>query len=473
MSRKFLTALDLSKNELQNAAIQNLASAPASPVKGQLYFNTTAGDNTLYWFDGTVWVAAKSSGGGGFYQTVRQNGVAAAQRLATNFMNSGGMSWTISDDAANSESEVQVNPVYGSTTAETTFGLAKADGSSPQLARTDHVHGTPAHSAAEHATIPLSALAPATGPINMGGFVIGNVGTPVAPTDAANKSYVDNAAAGLSWKEAVRVASPPAFNMTIMSGLVTVDGVVTVAGDRVLLKDQATASSNGIWIASAGAWVRATDADASGEIDGMAVFVMEGTVNADTAWVCTTNAPIVVGTTNLAFSQFAGGGTITPGAGLYQTGNVFNIGQDGSASIVVGADTISRAALNGDVDAVVGSNTVTIRDGVVTNAKLANMPALTIKGNNTLGANSPADLTLSAMVAAFGFARKALGGTTAGTTTVFNHGLNTQWVTVSVIRSTAPFDEVECDIECTSASTVTVRFAAAVGASDYWILAVG
>ena len=71
------------------------------------------------------------------------------------------------------------------------------------LARSDHYHGTPTHDAAAHAAIPISALAPATGPINMGGFVIGNVGTPVAPTDAANKGYVDNAIAGLTWKAPV------------------------------------------------------------------------------------------------------------------------------------------------------------------------------------------------------------------------------------------------------------------------------
>lgn len=61
MAKKIvLVNLDLSKNELQNFAVQNLASAPANPVTGQHYFNTT--DSTEYAWDGTAWVDALSQG---------------------------------------------------------------------------------------------------------------------------------------------------------------------------------------------------------------------------------------------------------------------------------------------------------------------------------------------------------------------------------------------------------------------------
>ena len=91
-------------------------------------------------------------------------------------------------------------------------------------------------------------------------------------------------------------------NLAALSGLLTVDGVVLVAGDRVLVKNQTTGSQNGIYIAAAGAWARAADVDASAElVSGMLVSVAEGTANADSTWMLATDGAIVLGTTALTW----------------------------------------------------------------------------------------------------------------------------------------------------------------------------
>ncbi|MFG9064122.1 phage tail protein [Pseudomonas aeruginosa] len=112
------------------------------------------------------------------------------------------------------------------------------------------------------------------------------------------------ALAKLDGKDSVKVATTA--NLAALSGLLTVDDVVLAAGDRVLVKDQATASQNGIYVAAAGAWSRAADADSSAEVTpGMTVPVEQGTTHADTIWELTTNAPITLGTTALAFELTA------------------------------------------------------------------------------------------------------------------------------------------------------------------------
>lgn len=113
------------------------------------------------------------------------------------------------------------------------------------------------------------------------------------------------------YKQSVRVATTA--NITL-SGAQTIDGVSVVAGDRVLVKNQSSGANNGIWVCKAGAWARALDANKNNEMtSGMQVHVSEGTVNANTQWHLTTNDPITLGTTALAFAQ-SGGGISAAGA---------------------------------------------------------------------------------------------------------------------------------------------------------------
>lgn len=176
----------------------------------------------------------------------------------------------------------------------------------------------------------------------MGGFKITGLGTPTATTDAATKAYVDAAAVGIDWKASVRAATTAAGTLaTSFENTDVIDGVTLATGDRILIKDQASGGENGIYIvAASGAPTRAPDADTAAEVTaGMAVFVEEGTTNADTGWVMTNNGAITLGSTALVFTQFSGSGALTAGSGLTKTGNTVDfITLD--TSLIVAADSV-------------------------------------------------------------------------------------------------------------------------------------
>lgn len=187
----------------------------------------------------------------------------------------------------------------------------------------------------------LDQMAAPTAAVSLNSQKITGLATPTADTDAATKAYVDALETGLDVKDSCRAATTA--NITL-SGTQTVDGVALVVGNRVLVKDQSTGSQNGIYVVAAGAWTRALDADNTpgSEVSaGMFTFIEEGTTNADSGWVLTTNDTITLGTTALTFVQFSGAGQITAGAGLTKTGNTLDVASTGGGSLTINADSIN------------------------------------------------------------------------------------------------------------------------------------
>ena len=218
-----------------------------------------------------------------------------------------------------------------------------------------------------------------------------NSATAVASQQSV-KAYVDTIKQGLHIKEACRVATTAAG--TLSSSFAngdTIDGVSLSTNDRILIKDQGTASENGIYVVkSSGAPDRSDDMAASSEASGDFTFVAEGTVNGDHGFVCTSNSGSdTVGTHSLSFTQFSGAGQITAGDGLEKSGNTLSIDAKSNSGIVIDSTELS---LNLGASSITG--TLAVGDGGTGAATLNNLITL---GTHTTG-NYVASLTAGTLI---------------------------------------------------------------------------
>ena len=214
-------------------------------------------------------------------------------------------------------------------------------------------------------------LAPnGTGHISANFAKIQNVATPVNAQDAANKEYVDAVAEGLHIHASAKAATTTTLEIhsggsatydngtagvgatiTLSTGISILDGYSLINGDRVLIKNQANAAHNGIYVrTSATVLTRAIDFDTPAEVvSGDFLFVSNGTVNGKSGFVQV--IPMVTfGSTNITFEQFSGAGTYTAGQGLSLTGTTFDVVLQTSGGLEIVSDELglkSTTAGNG------------------------------------------------------------------------------------------------------------------------------
>ena len=475
MARKFLVSIDLNKNELQNAVIQNLATAPASPYSGQIYYNT--GDNQLYIYNGTRWEVAGNA---------VQSGLLAA-RPAAGTVDAGTIYYATDNYLfyySNGSTWAQTNQ-FGTVTAQTSYGASSGNGTSTDYARADHTHGTPAlgtstpnaitgaAGSAGTATTPskedhVHAFAPTTD-LNMGGYKLTNLATPVASTDAANKQYVDDVAQGLNIHAASYAATTANLNATYSNGssgvgatltnagtqaAFTTDGTTPSVNDRILVRLQTNQAQNGIYtLTTVGDgstnWVltRATDFDTSTEIaGGDFTFVDNGTTLANTGWV-NVDEVTTVGTDPIVFQQFSGAGTYTASNGVVLNGTVFSFApragyglQTGASGAEIKLATTSGLSLASDLAVGAGNgisvltNTVAIDSTVVVSKYAANV------------------------------------GDGSATSYTITHNLGTRDVIVSVYEASGSYAEVICDVNHATTSTITLLFSVAPTLNQYRVV---
>lgn len=177
-----------------------------------------------------------------------------------------------------------------------------------------------------------------TNPIDAGAGKITNLASPTLGSDAATKTYVDGlVATGTKPRSPVKAATT--VNITL-SGLQSIDGYTTVAGDRILVKNQTTTSQNGVYTASATAWSKV----AADSVTGVLVFVESGSTNNDTQYYASTD------TSWILFSRVD---TITASGGLQKVGTDISVASLGiTNAMLAGSIAYTKLANTAIVDSL-------------------------------------------------------------------------------------------------------------------------
>ena len=495
MARKFLVGIDLNKNELSNAVIQNLASAPASPVAGQIYFNTSDGE--IYYYDGTAWVSvlnesevisglyanrpAAGTTGRLFFATDQQvmyfdtgsawlqvsnfgavtaqttYGATSGSGSSTDYSRAdhthgtpsltnttpqalaiGGAGAVGTGTAPAREDHTHAMPSFGNVTSETTFGGSSANGSSTSVARADHTHGTPVHDNTAHSAINLSALAVPTADVSFATYKLTNLGSPVSAADAATKQYVDDVAQGLNIHAASYAATTANLNATYSNGTAGVGATLTNAGANAAFSVDGVSPSLNARILVKNQTTQAQNG----------IYVLSTVGDGSTPWVLTRATDFDTAT------EIAGGDFtfVDAGSTLSNTGWV-NIDEVNT----VGTDPIVFQQFS-------GAGTYTASDGVLLTG--TNFTGVVVSsGGLTVGGTG---FALDTTIAVRKYAANVGDGT--ATTYTVSHNLGTKDVIVSVYDNSSPYAEVICDVQHTSTSAITLLFSVAPTSNQYRVV---
>jgi hypothetical protein len=338
---KIYDILELAGNKILNASFQKGNTFPVTPTDGQYYLKElSANIHSLYQYNTptTSWrevIAVATSSNAGIvtatdWDKINTLSVSVADHLVFAGPLSGG-------PLAPTFRLLDPDDIPSLNTSKLTAGtLPVARGGTGTA--TGSITGTGALTFTSASNGNITLAPHGTGIVDVSGKRVIGMATPTTGTDGANKDYVDAVAQGAGNAPFTAVRAIALSNITL-SAPQTIDGVSVIAGDRVLVTAQSTGAQNGIYVVAAGAWTRATDANADAEFPaGKQVFVNEGSAYGNTVWAITNDTAITVGTTTISFTQVGGLGQVTAGSGLTKTGNVLDVGA--GTGITVAADTV-------------------------------------------------------------------------------------------------------------------------------------
>ena len=233
------------------------------------------------------------------------------------------------------------------------------------------------------------AIQAASGVAISGGTITG-LGSPSAGSDAATKTYVDNLVTGLKTRIICRSATTANISLTTdLQNGDTLDGVTLATDDKVLVKNQTTTSQNGIYVVVAsGTASRDPDFDTVAELAGQLTIIKEGTTNADTMWLCTTDSG-TIGVASITFTQIfpSAGGTVTSVAVADAGASEFTI---------TGSPITSTGTINLAIDSIGAAK---IANGTVSDTEFQYINSLSSNAQDQLDTKASAGFSIAMSVA--------------------------------------------------------------------------
>lgn len=426
MARKFLVSVDLNKNELLNARIQNLGSAPSSPVAGQIYFNT--GDNVLYFYNGTSWVPA--SGATDVIQEVIGSSVIGGTGLTTSYDNVSGETTIDLDDTSVSAGS------YGSSTEIPTFTV---DAQGRLTAAGSTTISTDLDLAADSGTDTISLLSE-TLTISGGEGIDTSISAGTITISGEDASDTNKG-----------IASFSSTDFSVTNGHVSLakDPVITLSGD---VAGSATMTNLGdVTITTT---VQPNSVALGTDTTGNYVASITGTVNEITVTGSgSESAAVTIGLPDDV--EIAGNLTVN--------GNLDVAGSINSVNTTEVNILDNKVVLNSNVtgapsaDAGLKVERGTSSDVEVIWNETADQWQLTNDGTNYHEITRKYKQTLS----------------TSATSYTITHNLNTQDVVVQIYEVASPYQQVFTDVEHTGANVVTIKFASAPTAGEYRVVVIG
>lgn len=426
MARKFLVSIDLNKNELLNARIQNLGSAPSSPVSGQVYYDTS--DNTLYFYNGTQWIP--TSGSADVIQDLIGSSVSGGVGLTSTYDNASGITTIDLDDTS-------VTPgSYGSSTEIPTFTV---DAQGRLTAAGSSTISTDLNISSDSGSDTISLLTETltvSGGEGIDTSVSGNTIT-ISAEDATSSNK--------------GVASFDSTDFSVTNGHVSLakDPVITLSGD---VAGSATMTNLGdVTITTT---VQPNSVALGTDTTGNYIATITGTANEITvSGSGSESAAVTIGLPD----------DVTVAGNLTVNGNLDVQGSINSISTTEVNIVDNKVVLNTNVTGAPSANAgLKVNRGTSSDVELLwnetdDQWTLTNDGTNYHEITRKYKATLS----------------TSATSYTVTHNLGTKDVVVQIYEVASPYAQIEADVEHTSTTAITIKFAVAPSAGEYRVVVIG